>query len=450
MRVLIQGSGGREYALALHASEHGHYVTVSPGNPAIKIMGIGDTVPYTDPEGFAKYFEENGFELGIAGPEDPLKDGLGDIMHDRQLPFFGPKRAHAKAEWSKGYLAELLKGTGLMPKSGYFKTSIAAMKYLNANWHTDLNKLVIKSNELRAGKGVILPNSLTEATDAVDGIMAPPPHGLGDDCLIQDRLYGIELSSMVIAGQGDCIQLPSSIDNKPVGMNNFGLDPKLNTGGMGAESPHPHISEKEFEKLLETHTVPLVDAVENDAAVGGVIGLVYNGMIKQEKNGPTWKSKAIKGKKVKILESNLGRFGDPEAQPVLMRVRSDLAKYMLAATHGQLDSMPPLEIDPRHAVYVVMATPGYPTSEYKKQTGRSLRGIERVKAHPDAEVFFAGVGERDGKLINTGGRVFGVGMLGETREEAWEKAYDLIGYGDGVGIGSGKEDTQFRWDLHET
>lgn len=451
MKILLQGSGGREYALAQNFAEHGHAVVGSPGNPAFRIMGIGDTHPYAGPEGFADYFVTGGFDLAVAGPEGPLRDGLGDIMHDRGLPFFGPRRAHARAEWDKGYLHELLESSGVMPPGQVSRSRKVARTYLHQHWKNG-ERYVIKSTELREGKGVIVPATVDEAYAAVDKIMLPPPQGWGDHVLLQRRLEGhspteAELSTMTIVGRGQghaserTRNFESSKDNKPIGPNPLGLDPRMNTGGMGGDSPHPVLFPDEFQELLHSHTVPLIQAVEEDALAGEMVGVVYNGLMRQTNLG---------GHPIRILESNLGRFGDPETQYLLSRLKSDLAAYLKAAVEGGLSLLPPLEFDPRPSATLVFATPGYPTSEYSKHTGKRLRGLDMVDRNPNMKAFFAGVGDdKDdkGKLVNTGGRVFAVSLLADTREHAWDELYGLVDGGKGIGIGDGPQDVHFRPDL---
>ncbi len=432
MKILIQGSGGREYSIASHAASYGHDVYVTPGNPAIESMGIGRNVPYSGPSDCASYAEKGGFDLVIAGPEDPLAAGLGDLMKERGVPFFGPLMGHAKAESDKGYWHELLETTGLMPGGKVFQCRAAAKRYLS---EFPPDKYVIKSTELRAGKGVYLPNTAEEQNKALKRIMSPS--GWGDPVLLQERVEGVELSSMTIVGKGhQYVTLASSKDNKAVGINEFGLDPRLNTGGMGTESPHPVVPEATFIDMIDRYVDVPIELLEADADIGPFVGVLYNGLIKDRDN--LW-----------ILESNI-RYGDPEIQPILMRTRSDLTKYMKAAVDGKLSDMPPLKIDPRPAVYLVIATPGYPTSEYKKHTGKPIRGIDIVKRTDGMDICFAGVGmDDDGKLVNSGGRVFGVGLLGDSRDQAWDELYGIVDGGNGIGLGNGAADTQFRKDLKD-
>ncbi|MBI4020818.1 MAG: hypothetical protein HY369_01100 [Candidatus Aenigmarchaeota archaeon] len=455
MKILVQGGGGREYALAQHFARHGHQVVGSPGNAAFHAMGIGDTHPYFDPQDFARYCEDGGFDLAVAGAEGPLRDGLGDVMHERHLPFFGPIRAHARAEWDKGYLHELLQGTGIMPKGRVFRSRIAARTYLQDHWKE--RQYVVKSTQLREGKGVYVPETLADARAAVDRIMYAPPAGWGDDVLLQQRLEGTEVSSMTIVGRGfgsyedNTVTLASSKDNKPVGRNRFGLDPQMNTGGMGGESPHPTVSESDFSGLLRSHTIPLISAVEQDTGVNHMVGVVYNGLMYSRTVGGV----PLVNGRFSLLESNLGRFGDPETEYVLPRLRSDLAKYLKAAVEGDLSGMPPLEWDPRVSATVFLCTPGYPTAEYKRHTGKPLRGIDLALHDPDAIVSFAGVGQNQSNrvrmgssdLINTGGRVFALTVLGDTRDEAWDHLYGVVDGGRAIGIGDGPEDVHFRTDL---
>ena len=461
MKIAILGGGAREFALGRNFLKHGHQVVGVPGNAGFRYFGM-DTHPYQGAENFAGYFEIEKFDLAVAGQEAYLKEGIGDVMHDRGLPFFGPRRAHARAEWDKGYLHELLKGTGLMPDGKVFRSRTKAIEFLERNWK--YGRMVGKSTSLREGKGVIVEDNFSQMLAGVDSIMRPPPLGWGDDILFQEKLYGPEISTMTLAGKGmQLVNLPSSKDNKAVGENGFGLNPKRNTGGMGAESPHPHVGQEEFDRLLETHTKPLIEAVRDDAGCGDVIGAVYNGMMRKTVEGP-----------VLILESNLGRFGDPEIEAVLMRLAgNDMARYFKAAVDGSLGELPPLVVDPRTAVMGFLCTPGYPTAGYKDNIGKALRGLEHLQGE-EAVPFLAGVRDEggnptsdthtgnsseftavrrslpvrsEGSLVNFGGRVLGVGVFGDNREEARERFYSEIDGGNRIGIGEGRADTQFRADL---
>lgn len=447
MKIAQLGGGGREYALARNFVKHGHEVVGFPGNAGFMYLGAG-THPYEGPEQFADYFEKNGFDLAVAGPENHLEEGLGNLMQERELPFFGPRRAHARAEWDKGYFHQLMMGTGLAPPGAVFRSRIAAEEYLRSQWG-DGKQYVVKSVELHGGKGVFVEDTIAGALEALELVMTPKPQGWGDDVLLQRRMKGTglnggEFSTTTILGIGGSdydsrtVNFDSSMDNKPVGPNRFGIDPKLMTGGMGGDSPHPSIGREEFDELLDTHTIPMIKRLEKDAGIGQSAGFVYNGLRMQIN---------LVGKKARFQESNFGRMGDPEAQYLLSRLRSDLAKYLKAAVDGSLGDLPPLEFDPRPSVTLAMCTPGYPTDAYKENRGKPLRGLEIVEANPNMIVFFAGVGEDDGKLVNTGGRVFYVSYLADTRDEAWDVLYGIVDGGRAIGLGDGPEDVHFRLDL---
>jgi phosphoribosylamine--glycine ligase len=208
---------------------------------------------------------------------------------------------------------------------------------------------------------------------------------------------------------------------------------------MGGDSPNPYIAEQAFNDLLTTHTIPLIEILESDAGIGPMVGLDYNALMGKNSGNSNYL----------ITESNNGRFGDPEAQYVLSRLKSDLAKHLLAAVQGRLHEMPPLEWDPRPSATLVFATPGYPTSEYKKHTGKPLRGLDIIGQDPNMQVFFAGVKKEGSHLVNDGGRVYAVTMLADTREKAWEELYGIVDGGKAIGIGDGPEHVHFRKDLLE-
>lgn len=444
MKILIQGGGGREFALAENFAEHGHTVTGAPGNEGFVYAGIGDRKPYRNPKQFADVFERGGYDLAVAGGEGPLEAGLGDLMRELGLPFFGPSRYHSRAEWDKAYLHDLLRTTGMMPKGVVFRSRVAARDYLAQHWCD--SGYVVKSTALREGKGVYVPNSLDEALAAVDNVMAPPPQGLGDDVLLQERARGTEFSTMTIVGKGEgglpgrSLNFQSSRDNKPIGPNTLGIDPRMNTGGMGGDSPHPDLDPQAFDNLLYSHTGPMVRLLEDDARIGPLVGLVYNGMMHLYQ-------RPEEGRQSLILESNLGRFGDPEAQYTLSRLRSDLALYLNAAVDGTLGDLPPLDFNPRPSATLVFATPGYPTADYKAHLGKRVRGLDALERNPDVRIFFAGV-EKDGPhLKSSGGRVFAVSVLKDTRKDAWEELYGMVDEGRGIGLGSEPDEVFYRRDL---
>lgn len=440
MKILQQGGGGREYALAKIFAEHGHTVVGCPGNDAFRLKGIGDTHPYQGPEAFAAYFEADGFDLAIAGSEDPLAAGLGDVMHDRELPFFGPRRPHARAESDKAYFQRLLDGRPIMCPGVVCYTRQEAHHLVDDD--PTGTAYVIKAAGLHGGKGVWVPDNLEEAHQYVDRAAA-----LGEPIVLQrrmigDGLNGGEFSTVTILGYGDhgdrARNLPSSIDNKQVGANQFGLDPRMNTGGMGGDSPHPDMDVLEFDRLLDSHTSVLVRVLENDANIGPAVGFIYNGMRCQQNLG---------GEPVRFQESNFGRLGDPEAQYLLSRLRSDLAVYLHHAVRGTLHETPPLEFDDRPSATLVFANPGYPTKELADRWGKPLRGETLIDTDPNMRAYYAGVSEDGGRLRATGGRVFAVSLLADTRQEAWEQLYEATDGGRAIGIGDGPEDVHFRQDL---
>jgi phosphoribosylamine---glycine ligase len=263
---------------------------------------------------------------------------------------------------------------------------------------------VVKADGLAAGKGVIVCSTKDEALDAVRRMMVHKEFGdAGQRIVIEECLIGQEVSILAIVDGSTIIPLESSQDHKRA----YDDDRGPNTGGMGVYSPAPMIQPDDMDVIIEKVLVPTVHAMKTEGRT--FRGILYAGLM-------------ITNQGPKVLEFNV-RFGDPEAQPVLMRLKSDLAQVLLAATEGKLEDLPPLEWDPRHAICVVMASAGYPGSY---ETGKPIRGLDEAAELPDVKVFHAGTTKHDDQIVNDGGRVLSVTALGDTLPAAKLRAYQAV------------------------
>jgi len=438
-KVLIVGSGGREAAFAWKLNREGHDVYIAPRVVGIDYLGIGQNVEIdagNTPE-LADYAEKEKIDLTIVGPEAPLCNGIADEFQRRGLSIFGPTSRYARLEGDKIFMSELLQAKRIpTPYGKGFTTHTAVLEYIRQYYHMT-GPVIAKARGLHGGKGVLITETRESTIKAVNKIFSQ--FGFKDDVLLQRYLKGEgfrEASSTTLVG-GGFVTLASSKDYKPVGENKFNIDPTLNTGGMGSLSPNPWI-DQELEEFIDDKIVgPTIKAVDGDVDEGDYAGVLYGGlMLTPGETNP-----------VQVMEINV-RAGDPEIQPILMRMKSPLLPYLEAAADRRLDDClkeNPIEWDSRKAAGVVLATPGYPTGEYKKHTGHEFHGILSLKDREDAVLFPAGLGVDDAKFVNAGGRIAWVGCLGDTWEEAVGKAYDAIGEGESIGMG--REHTQFRADI---
>ena len=401
-KVLVVGSGGREHALCwkLAQSESVDTVFCAPGNGGIGLHARCVDISASDIDALADFAEREGVDLTVVGPEDPLARGIVDHFRSRGLRIFGPGKEAAAIEASKVFTKELLSKAGI--PTGAFKVFTdprEAMEYVEKVGVP----VAIKADGLAAGKGVILAHTLEEARDAVSLIMEKRAFGAaGERLIVEEFLTGEEASFMAITDGKTVLPLATSQDHKAV----FDGDKGPNTGGMGAYSPAPVVTPNLFDEIMETIIRPTVAAMEE--AGRPYQGVLYGGLI-IEKNRP------------RVLEYNC-RFGDPECQPLMMRMKSDLFQLIDAAVDGRLDEVE-VEWDQRAAVCVVLASKGYPGS-YEK--GKRIYGLEDVKKMEDVMVFHAGTRLENGHFYTNGGRVLGVTALGETIVEAIERAYEAV------------------------
>ncbi len=402
-KILVVGSGGREHALCwkLSQSPRVSKVYCAPGNAGIGRHAECVNIKADDLEGLADFAARENIDITIVGPEDPLAKGIVDLFAQRGLTIFGPEQKAAQIEASKVFTKKILEKAGA-PTASYkvFTDPDEAKEYIKTESQIPV---VIKADGLAAGKGVIVARSLDEALDAVDLILVQKAFGkAGDKLIVEECLKGEEASFMAITDGSTVLPLATSQDHKPVYDNDEGP----NTGGMGAYSPAPVVTKELFNQVMEQVMIPTVKAMADESIP--YMGVLYGGLM-IDNNVPN------------VLEYNC-RFGDPEAQPILMRLKSDLLDLIEAALANKLDKITP-EWDDRAAVCVVLASGGYPGS-YEK--GKEIKGLEEVENMEDVMVFHAGTALKDGKFVTAGGRVLGVTALGNTIKEAIERAYEAV------------------------
>ena len=401
MKILVVGSGGREHALAwkLAQSERVQTVYVAPGNGGTAKDHRLSNVPLSDPAALADFAEKEGVALTVVGPEVPLAAGIVNIFRERDLKIFGPTREAAQLESSKDFAKAFMKRHKI-PTAEYqtFSDLAAAHDYINAKGAP----IVIKADGLAAGKGVVVAMTLEEAHAAIDMMLADNKLGdAGARVVIEEFLAGEEASFIVMVDGKNILALATSQDHKRLLDNDEGP----NTGGMGAYSPAPIVTPQLHARIMREIIVPTVQGMAKDGIV--FTGFLYAGLMIDDQGNP------------KTLEFNC-RMGDPETQPIMARLKSDLVQVMEHAVNGTLDTVE-LEWDRRTAMGVVMAAHGYPDSPRK---GDKINGIPAEAA--DAVVFHAGTTEQDGATVTSGGRVLCVVGLGDTVKLAQKHAYDVV------------------------
>jgi phosphoribosylamine--glycine ligase len=404
MNLLIVGSGGREHALAwrIAQSPQADRVFVAPGNAGTAADAQNVDIPADDFAALIRFAKDAEISLTVVGPEAPLAAGIVDAFEAEGLRVFGPSKAAAQLEASKVFCKEVLYNADVpTAESWTFQNAETAVKFLRDREDVPI---VVKADGLAAGKGVIVCNRRDEAIQAVERIAREREFGsAGDRLLIEERLHGEEASVLAITDGRTLVTLQPAQDHKPARDGDKGP----NTGGMGAYCPAPLVDD-EMLHWIEAHVlVPTVHAMKR--ARRPFRGVLYAGLMITHQ-GP------------KVLEYNV-RFGDPEAQPLLMRLKTDLVDLLEAAVEGRLDQFDSLEWDPRPSVCVVMASEGYP-GPYKK--GHPIRGLDEAAKVPDAKVFHAGTAAADGRTVTAGGRVLGVTALGDSIAKAKLQAYTAV------------------------
>ena len=404
MNVLIVGNGGREHALAwkIKQSPRAKRIFIAPGNAGTGTVGENVDIAATDFPKLIKFAKENSVGLTIVGPEVPLVMGIVDEFTAAGLKIFGPSKAAAELEGSTVFCKDLLRNADV-PTADYrtFNNVERALTFLREREDVPV---VVKADGLAAGKGVIVCAGRTEALEAVERIGKQLEFGdAGKRIVIEERLDGREASVLALTDGQTILTLPPAQDHKRA----FDGDTGPNTGGMGAYCPAPLVDD-EMLRWIEGHVlVPTVHAMKR--ARRPFRGILYAGIMLTNQ-GP------------KVLEYNV-RFGDPECQPILMRLKSDLLELLLATVEGRLDQIDPPEWDERPSVCVVMAAEGYP-GKYAK--GKPIRGLDEAAKVPDVQVFHAGTTTKDGQAVTDGGRVLGVTALGNTIQTAKLQAYTAV------------------------
>jgi len=396
VNVLVIGSGGREHAIGwkLDQSDNVNTVFYAPGNG-----GTLNNVPISaDNLGeLAKFASENNC-FTVVGPEAPLAMGIVDMFNEMGLKIFGPTKKAAQLESSKIWAKEFLKRNNI-PTAAFevFNDATAAKEYVNETEHN----VVVKADGLAAGKGVIVCNNKDEAKDAIDMMLVNKKFGdAGTNIIIEDRIDGVEASYIALSDGKRVIPMATSQDHKRV----YDGDNGPNTGGMGAYSPTLAIDEVLSQKIQEKIIDKTITSLRNEGIT--FKGFLYAGIM-------------LKDGEPYVLEYNV-RMGDPECQPILMRMNSDLFQYLKACVNDTLEKMPPISWKNKSAVCVVLASKGYPES-YPK--GDEISGLDLM--YDDAYVFHAGTKKQNKKIITNGGRVLGVTALGDTLESAIKSAYSV-------------------------
>ena len=404
MKVLVIGNGGREHALAWKIAQSPlvSKVFVAPGNAGTALeSGLENiNIKATDVSGLLNFAQQEQIDLTIVGPEAPLVIGVVDSFQKAGLKIFGPTKSASQLEGSKAFTKDFLARHNI-PTAEYqnFTELEPALAYIREKGAP----IVIKADGLAAGKGVIVAMTLEEAEAAVNDMLAGNAFGdAGHRVVIEEFLEGEEASFIVMVDGKNVEPMATSQDHKRVGDGDIGL----NTGGMGAYSPAPVVTDEVFAKIMDQVIYPTVNGMAQEGNV--YVGFLYAGLMIDKEGNP------------KVIEFNC-RFGDPETQPIMMRLQSDLVKLCLAAVDGNLDTVKS-KWDPRPALGVVMAAGGYP-GEYNTQD--EIIGLP-TESSSDCKVFHAGTSFEKGQVFTKGGRVLCVTALGNTVLEAQQRAYQQV------------------------
>ncbi|MCE4538504.1 phosphoribosylamine--glycine ligase [Pelomonas sp. P7] len=404
MKVLVIGNGGREHALAwkLAQSERVSQVFVAPGNGGTARDERLENLPITDVKALADFAADAKVTLTVVGPEAALAAGVVDEFRSRGLRIFGPTKAAAQLESSKAFAKDFMKRHGI-PTAAYetFSDPTAAHAYVDERGAP----IVIKADGLAAGKGVVVAMTLDEAHEAIDWILQDNKLGVahnagGARVVIEEFMQGEEASFIVVCDGRHVVSLATSQDHKRL----LDGDQGPNTGGMGAYSPAPVVTPNVHAKVLHEIIQPTIAGMAKDGHP--FTGFLYAGLMIDEHGQP------------RTVEFNT-RMGDPETQPIMMRLKSDLFELLMHATDGTLDQVE-LQWDRRVALGVVLAAEGYPLNPRK---GDVITGLPADAE--DGMVFHAGTAEVDGQLVTSGGRVLCVTALGESARTAAQRAYEL-------------------------
>jgi phosphoribosylamine--glycine ligase len=401
MNILLIGSGGREHAIAkkLYESPDTKKIFCTPGNPGTEKYAVSVVLNTSNHNEILSYCKNNEINLVVIGPEIPLVEGLVDFLNKYNILVFGPKKLAAKLEGSKKFTKEICEKYNI-PTAKYksFNEENLAIDYLK----TQNFPIVIKADGLAAGKGVIIAENLNEGIDAIKKIFSGIFDEAGNKIIIEEFLIGEEVSFFILADENNFIELTSAQDHKRIGLNDTGP----NTGGMGAYSPAPIMTEELKKKTTERIIKPTLEAMKKLGCP--FTGILYAGlMITNE--GP------------KLIEYNV-RFGDPECQVILPRLKTDLLSLIVNCCRNKL-SESIVEWNKNYALTIVMASEGYPGS-YKKD--QLITGIDSAEKNPNTTIFHAGTKKSGNSIMTNGGRVLSVTCFGKTVKEANLNAINAI------------------------
>lgn len=402
MKVLVVGGGGREHALVWKIAQSPLVTKVfcAPGNPGIGQLAENVPIRVDELDRLLDFARSEGIGLTVVGPEQPLSLGIVDLFEEQGLKIFGPRKNAAVIEASKAFSKDLMQKYGVPTAAyGVFTEVAPAEAFIDQTGVP----IVVKADGLAAGKGVIIAQTRQEAVEAVRDMLSGNAFGsAGARVVIEEFLTGEEASFLAITDGTNIIPLASAQDHKAI----FDGDKGPNTGGMGAYSPAPVVTPAIHEQAMAEVLRRTVDGM---AAEGRPYrGVLYAGLM-------------VKEGRVKTLEFN-ARFGDPECQPLLMRMKSDIVPVLLAVAEGDLAGRS-IEWHDKAAVCVVMASAGYP-GDYR--AGDAISGLDKAAELDDVYVFHAGTAAKDGRCVTSGGRVLGVTALGETVQKAIERAYQGV------------------------
>lgn len=404
MKVLVIGKGGREHALAWKLSQSPRVSAVycAPGNGGTATDAQNVPIDPGDTGSLLRFAKQNDIGLTVVGPEDPLVSGIVDTFRAAGLRIFGPTKQAARLEGSKAFAKEVMRRAGV--PSAEFRVFHSPAQAEHFVLEREPRPLVVKADGLAGGKGAIVCETPEEAVEAIGRIMRKREFGRAGECVvIEEKLVGQEVSVLALTDGRTILRLESAQDHKAA----FDNDEGPNTGGMGAYSPTPMLTPELSALIDETILVPTVHAMKRRRTP--FHGVLYAGIMLTSQ-GP------------KVLEFNV-RFGDPETQPLLLRLKSDLAELLTATADGRLGELAPLEWDARPAVCVVLAAEGYPGSYMK---GKLIRGLDAAAEVADSKVFHAGTIARDREILSDGGRLVGVTALGDSIADAKRHAYEVV------------------------
>jgi phosphoribosylamine--glycine ligase len=399
MKVLVVGGGGREHALAWKISQSPKVTKIfaAPGNAGIAALAECAPIKADDVPGLLAFARANAIDLTIVGPEGPLSMGIVDEFTQAGLRIFGPSRKAAEIEASKRFSKDLMKKYHIpTAEYGVFTDKAAAAAYVREKGAP----IVVKADGLAAGKGVVVAETVEEALKALDVIMTEKAYGsAGERVVIEECLRGEEASFMAFSDGRTVVPMASSQDHKRV----FDDDKGPNTGGMGAYSPAPVVTKQLERTVMDTIMVPTVRAMEQEGRL--FKGVLYAGLM-------------IRNNEARVLEFN-ARFGDPETQPVMARLDTDLIEIIEAILDGRLSALD-IKWKPESAVCIVVASGGYPGAYVK---GKKITGLDRAAGLPGVLVFHSGTAMMNGDIVTDGGRVLGVTGLGPAVAAAIDHAY---------------------------